>query len=600
MTQPSNLKVKRLIELPALPPGNNDAAWLYAVHQNKDYKISVEDAASEIGDAIIGELEQPTGSSLVGYQLDAAGSVPVTIESKLDLFVTPQDFGAVGDGTADDTGALAAALATGLPVEGGGRTYRITSGLSMAHSFELRNCTIDMRGSPASTTAFTPASALVSGVALSGPVAIGATTLTLAGVLSVVPGQRLILTSSDLFVEQAPAVTKAEWVIVRSVLGSTITLEGTVQDGYSTSPQVYAHPFIPRVVLDGVRFIGDGVAAAQRAVVARRCDYVRFRRCSLQDIGSWGLTASDCRDVKAIDCDGINIDADSIGSYLVNFSGAISSAQATGITGRNYRHVVTAGGTAGVVQNYQVSGIIGVNCPEATADAHPSVKVAQFSDIRHLGIDATGALGDGVVSQALHTTITGVRSGKSKRSGILVQPWCHIYAPSVQVNNCTIQGALDYAVNVDLQYTRIQAKQIDVSGIIAPSAVKGILIQTGASSLGWEALRLSGNVVDSTDRTVLINANVACGSLEIHGGRYKRQNTTAECIQISNTVAGNVADIRVQGTRVIGGSHTVRLINPTGTRAVATGNILTGYTGSALNGFTHDGTTVIVANNVTA
>lgn len=60
------------------------------------------------------------------------------VRTKLLQWVTPQDFGALGDGTTDDTTALAAALASGYPIDFTGATFRITAPLLVTVSGVLR------------------------------------------------------------------------------------------------------------------------------------------------------------------------------------------------------------------------------------------------------------------------------------------------------------------------------------------------------------------------------------------------------------------------------------------------------------------------------
>lgn len=57
-----------------------------------------------------GELESDTGATLVGFKQSGAGAVDRTLADKAREVVSVKDFGAVGDGVTDDTGAFAAAL----------------------------------------------------------------------------------------------------------------------------------------------------------------------------------------------------------------------------------------------------------------------------------------------------------------------------------------------------------------------------------------------------------------------------------------------------------------------------------------------------------
>lgn len=73
------------------------------------------------------QLAAGSGSSLVGYNQGGVGAIDRTVQSRLRDFVSVEDFGAVGDGVADDTTALSNAIAAQVPLYFGDKTYKITA-----------------------------------------------------------------------------------------------------------------------------------------------------------------------------------------------------------------------------------------------------------------------------------------------------------------------------------------------------------------------------------------------------------------------------------------------------------------------------------------
>ncbi len=83
------------------------------------------------------------GSALVGNMPQGASAVPATVQGKLGEVVSVKDKGAVGDGVADDTAAISAALAASKSVYFPTGIYLINSSISLQSGSRLHGDGID-------------------------------------------------------------------------------------------------------------------------------------------------------------------------------------------------------------------------------------------------------------------------------------------------------------------------------------------------------------------------------------------------------------------------------------------------------------------------
>jgi hypothetical protein len=102
----------------------------------------------------------------VGYTAGYTGADPQTVQTKLDQYIYPEDFGAVGDGVADDTvavrAAMDAAVANGLPLRlRMGATYLLSTWTVYTPAGRLSLTGEAISGATGNTTLRGPASTVV-------------------------------------------------------------------------------------------------------------------------------------------------------------------------------------------------------------------------------------------------------------------------------------------------------------------------------------------------------------------------------------------------------------------------------------------------------
>jgi len=118
-------------KLPLLgTPSGADQIPVYAPNSGDARRMSI----TALTDYMQGALDLPDNSDEVSFLQAGTGAVTMTVQSKLRDVVSVKDFGAVGDGVADDTAAIQAAIvyaqsANKILLAPAG-TYRITSTLT--------------------------------------------------------------------------------------------------------------------------------------------------------------------------------------------------------------------------------------------------------------------------------------------------------------------------------------------------------------------------------------------------------------------------------------------------------------------------------------
>jgi len=154
---------------------SNLSIYIYGVYQQKaTYTVSGSSitfseapplGTDNIEIIVISSL--PIGSTtadLVGYTPAGSGAVPTTVEAKLRESVSVKDFGAVGDGVADDTAAINAALAAARVVRMiPGDTYKISSTIDISGKTLISDAMIGLEAPIIQPTAAVTSYAILTG-----------------------------------------------------------------------------------------------------------------------------------------------------------------------------------------------------------------------------------------------------------------------------------------------------------------------------------------------------------------------------------------------------------------------------------------------------
>jgi hypothetical protein len=316
--------------------------------------------------------------------------------------VWPEQFSAARDGTADDTtalnnaGAYCAAKGCVLGLRGG--TYRADSTVTFPANVSVRGAGMDktiIDGSQTTNASLTDrlnvttaAATYTALPALSTAVSKGDTDLVFASAPSVVAGDVIVIYNDTdaSFSGFRTAYRAGEQLIVQSISGSTVTVEGSIFDDYAIA-DVDLYKLTGTTTAKFSDFTIKGLADASNAITGFRLK--TGLHCVVENVKAYnsslaGMSVENCVGVEIINCVAKDDFAQTSGT---DYGLAISNSREINVRGGHYvaaSHGITigGGGSTGDVPNrfFSVSDAYVSSDAVQAGDCHGNSEYGSFTN----------------------------------------------------------------------------------------------------------------------------------------------------------------------------------------------------------------------------
>ena len=472
------------------------------------------------------------GDALVGFrQSNSAGvfatAVASTAHRKLQEIVSFKDFGAVGDGTTNDAGAIQAAvtaMSAGGTIDGQGLTYKVNSTITgLSSNTTIQNATFDFSSQPdvpaTIDVGFNVLGSIAAGVSLTSNLALDSATVAV-NTTSFAADDLVFLASTSVW-DSSTSTTFGQYARVKSIdSGAQLTLYDSVLMPFNTANSATIAKVTPvkKVVFDNVNFLGaNNLTQSQNALrfeygedcTVSNCRFEKFDYIGVSFFRCYANTVTNCR-IKFARATG--------SAYGYAIQGGCYACSVVNSWGEDCRHTVTIGDNDGVNMFTKVIGCHATSSKDAGFDSHSASMFTEFiGNTVEMSSTQFGASNhDGLINQGLHAVFIGNTVVNPKGNGIL-------YQPLVQANLATtalIQGNTIFCddtgygatsgVGIQCQMTFGLSQAVDSldikgnkiqGGLNNPTSLFGIYIYNLQSGLTVKNVVIEGNIVDTRGTT---------------------------------------------------------------------------------------------------
>lgn len=554
-----------------------------AIVQNVDVasasQISFVGFEGQVG--TVQDLADDDGANWIGFLQNGNNAVAESIQTKLRQIVSFKDFGATGDGVADDTTAVLNALNSGANViDGGGKTYKLTSNIApTCENIVIQNATFNISSITTGGSAIAFTGTQATGVSLTANILTGSNIISVGSTTGFVADGYAWLSSNTVF-DSTTSTTLGQIVKIKSIDSSVaMTLYEDVLYDFTTAASASIARLTPKqnITLRNVNFIGANTGL-QAAVDFEKCVDVLVDACSFDYVDYSSIVFDRC--INATVTNTSMRYARSVGlSYGIIIGNGCYSVKIANCYGEDQRHMVTVGATNGVNLFISVTNCHASAQRDAGLDSHPAGDFILFhgNTIESVG---SGQV-DGIICQGLNAVISNNIIVGNIAIGIR-----HQLLPEISTGSSVITGnSIENTGGTASTDTAIYVDQSSSGGAV----MQGVVISNnridGAIEQGLYVYANSGNVknVTITGNVLTSNASVfacylkadATYSIEdfaITGNIFKCSGTSN--IYLIGTTTPNVLNGTISGNTIKGGDYGIRMIQTKD--VIETGNYNTG------------------------
>lgn len=528
----------------------------------------------------------------------------------------PLDQGAVGDGAADESTEVQAAIdaATGV-VDLLGKTYRCDSALVFdtgQNGVVVKNGTLDFSNANVNfdVTAYGTLGATNS---LTSGASVGALTIALTTVTGLKADDWLLLGSTDTF---ASSVYRGEVVQIESIAALVATLKSPIEADYTTSGSVRLITPVERLRFENVHFIsnpsssGTGVSFRSQMVNDLSFDHCRFENFKTRGV-SLDTTGTN---ITIENSEFVSSSATAIALYTsgaiqdVRFlnntvSGILDGASLGPSSAYQTRRVlihgnlftgVTQGVIAGVSTQY--INIIANEFIGNTAGASGTGDAIEIlaPDFRIINNTIREPGGNGILVDTDAMTyssgkdLTGVISGnriwEADDAGIDVQAATSPALSDLMVSNNQIWACGADGIYVDMAGPIVTANKItdaggdgiyvditsgSIDGVVVANNVvinpsdHGIFVSAGAGAITVSRVAITGNAVSDVDTANEVPLYIGADTgayityITVTGNTFERDDDLDYNIQLEGGQAAGVDHITISGNTLVNGSYAI-------------------------------------------